>query len=594
MYIRLKIVFSFCLVILFSACSKKIEVGSEIRKAWKINQSVNGSINLEKGDTLVFNEKTFTLKSKGRTNKGKYLFDKKDSSLQLVFDLDTYVTGVDSIAYEVINNQPVIRYFRKNKEVTRITESGLVSERIIKKFKVETCDQTNLSFKDQTKKYSAGYEIAIKETNMSFYSLFRGMIGISFLVLVLFILSNNKKAVSWRLVVGGILFQILFAILILKVPFVASMFEIISGFFVEVLAYTKEGSKFVFGGLLDTESTGFIFAFQILPTILFFSALTSIFYYLGLLQKIVYGLSWLLGKVMTMSGAENLSTTANIFLGQTEAPLMIKPFLANMNRSELLCIMVGGMANTAGGVLAAYIGFLGGDDPAQQLFYAKHLLAASIMSAPATIVVSKMLIPQTEKIDEKLELNDEKIGGNLLEAISIGTGDGLRLAVNVAAMLIVFIALTFMANSILSWFGSFTTLNSWLASVSGGQYKELSLQALFAYPCSVIAYAIGICKEDILFVGQLLGEKTVINEFNAYISLGGMKAENAFTESKSIIMATYILSGFANFASIGIQIGGIGALAPNKRGMLSELGIKAMIGGTIASLFTATIVGMLI
>jgi CNT family concentrative nucleoside transporter len=256
--------------------------------------------------------------------------------------------------------------------------------------------------------------------------------------------------------------------------------------------------------------------------------------------------------------------------------------------------MVGGMANTAGGVLAAYIGFLGGDDPAQQLFYAKHLLAASIMSAPATIVVSKMLIPQTEKIDEKLELNDEKIGGNLLEAISIGTGDGLRLAVNVAAMLIVFIALTYMANSILSSFGSFTSLNNWLANVSGGQYKELSLQAFFAYPCSIVAYAIGVCKEDILFVGQLLGEKTVINEFNAYISLGAMKAQNAFSEPKSIIMATYILSGFANFASIGIQIGGIGALAPNKRGMLSELGIKAMIGGTIASLFTATIVGMLI
>ena len=576
------------------SCSKKTEVGNEIKKAWKLSETINGSINVEKGDTLLFNEKTFVLKSKGRVNIGKYSINPKDSTLQLIFDLDTYVTGVDSIAYQVLDNQPVIRYFRKKKEVTRITESGLVSERVIKKFKVLVCDPNHFSFSDDKKTFSANYEIAIKETNMSFYSLFRGMIGIFFLVLVLFLLSNNKKAISWKLVTGGIIFQILFALLILKVPFVATLFEVISGFFVEVLAYTKEGAKFVFGGLLNTESTGFIFAFQILPTILFFSALTSIFYYLGLLQKIVYGLSWLLGKVMTMSGAENLSTTANIFLGQTEAPLMIKPFLANMNRSELLCIMVGGMANTAGGVLAAYIGFLGGDDPAQQLFYAKHLLAASIMSAPATIVVSKMLIPQTEKIDEKLELNDEKIGGNLLEAISIGTGDGLRLAVNVAAMLIVFIALTYMANSILSSFGSFTSLNNWLANVSGGQYKELSLQAFFAYPCSIVAYAIGVCKEDILFVGQLLGEKTVINEFNAYISLGAMKAQNAFSEPKSIIMATYILSGFANFASIGIQIGGIGALAPNKRGMLSELGIKAMIGGTIASLFTATIVGMLI
>lgn len=584
----------FLLSIFLISCSKKTEVTSEIRKAWRINETVNGSINIEKGDTLLFNEKEFTLKSKGRINKGKYLINKKDSTLDLVFDLDTYVTGVDSIAYQVIDNQPVIRYFRKKKEVTRVTESGLVSERITKKFKIKACTQDKLEFSDTKKVYSFIYEIAIKETNMSFYSLFRGLIGIFVLVGILFLLSSNKKAVSWKLVAGGIVFQIIFALLILKVPFVASLFEVVSGFFVEVLAYTKEGSKFVFGGLLDTESTGFIFAFQILPTILFFSALTSIFYYLGLLQKIVYGLSWLLGKVMTMSGAENLSTTANIFLGQTEAPLMIKPFLPKMNKSELLCIMVGGMANTAGGVLAAYIGFLGGDDPAQQLFYAKHLLAASIMSAPATIVVSKMLIPQTEPIDEKLELSDEKIGGNLLEAISIGTGDGLKLAVNVAAMLIVFIALTFMANSILSWAGALTHLNGWLASVSGGQYKEISLQAIFAYPCSLIAYAIGVCKEDILYVGQLLGEKTVINEFNAYISLGGMKTQNAFTESKSIIMATYILSGFANFASIGIQIGGIGALAPNKRGMLSELGIKAMIGGTIASLFTATIVGMLI
>ena len=342
----------FLLSIFLISCSKKTEVTSEIRKAWRINETVNGSINIEKGDTLLFNEKEFTLKSKGRINKGKYLINKKDSTLDLVFDLDTYVTGVDSIAYQVIDNQPVIRYFRKKKEVTRVTESGLVSERVTKKFKIKACTQDKLEFSDTKKVYSFIYEIAIKETNMSFYSLFRGLIGIFVLVGILFLLSSNKKAVSWKLVAGGIVFQIIFALLILKVPFVASLFEVVSGFFVEVLAYTKEGSKFVFGGLLDTESTGFIFAFQILPTILFFSALTSIFYYLGLLQKIVYGLSWLLGKVMTMSGAENLSTTANIFLGQTEAPLMIKPFLPKMNKSELLCIMVGGMANTAGGSTA--------------------------------------------------------------------------------------------------------------------------------------------------------------------------------------------------------------------------------------------------
>jgi concentrative nucleoside transporter, CNT family len=578
-----------------ASCQKKEDVGSELSKNWTAWQSVDGDLKLKEGDTLHLTKTQFDLSSKGIHIKGNYTLSKVDSSLQFTFDLKPLVSQIDSVAYKVENNIPEIIYYKNNKEVTHVSEAGLKSERITKSFKIKKCTTESLVFSDSKTTYSFGYKVQMQEGSMSLMSLFRGIVGIIVLTGILFLLSTNRKAINWRLVVGGILFQLVFAVLVLKVPLVASIFDYISNFFVEVLDFTKRGALFVFGDkLLDVGSMGFIFAFQILPTILFFSALTSIFYYLGILQKIVYGLSWLMGKIMKMSGAENLSTSANIFLGQTEAPLMIKHFLPKMNRSEMLCIMVGGMANTAGGVLAAYVGFLGGDDPSQQLFFAKHLLAASIMSAPATIVISKMLIPQTEPIDETLELNEEKLGTNLLEAISNGTQDGLKLAVNVAAMLIVFIALTFMVNRILYTVGDWTNLNAWLAGISSGQYKELSLQAIFAYPCSIIAYAMGVCKEDMLYVGQLLGEKTVINEFNAYISMGGMKSQHLFHEQKSVIMSTYILSGFANFASIGIQIGGIGALAPGKRAMLSELGIKALIGGTIASLFTATLVGMLI
>lgn len=589
------LIMSIIALFLFSSCQKREDVSSELPKKWTAWQGVSGSLSIQENDTLLLTKTRFELISKGVRVNGNYTINKLDSTLVFTYDLKPLLTLIDSVAYSVQNNRPEVIYFKNNREVTRVDESGLHSERVVKTFKVKKSTTENLVFSDGKVSYVFGYKVEIKEGNMSLTSLLRGLIGITVLTGILFLLSSNRKAINWRLVVGGILFQLLFAVLVLKVPLVASIFDYISNFFVEVLDFTKRGALFVFGDkLLDAGSMGFIFAFQILPTILFFSALTSIFYYLGVLQKIVYGLSWLMGKVMKMSGAENLSTSANIFLGQTEAPLMIKHFLPTMNRSEMLCIMVGGMANTAGGVLAAYVGFLGGDDPSQQLFFAKHLLAASIMSAPATIVISKMLIPQTEPINEKLELSEEKLGTNLLEAISNGTQDGLKLAVNVAAMLIVFIALTFMVNRVLYTVGSWTNINAWLAGISGGQYKELSLQAIFAYPCSLIAYAMGVCQEDMLYVGQLLGEKTVINEFNAYISMGGMKSQNVFHEQKSVIMSTYILSGFANFASIGIQIGGIGALAPSKRGMLSELGIKALIGGTIASLFTATLVGMLI
>ena len=429
---------------------------------------------------------------------------------------------------------------------------------------------------------------------MNFEGVARGILGLSVLIGLLFLLSSNKKNISWKLVLSGMLMQIIFAVGILKVPFIANLFESVSSFFVVVLEFTRQGSTFVFGNIMDIQSSGFIFAFQILPTVIFFSALTSLFFYLGILQKIVYFLSWTMGKFLKISGAENLSTTANIFLGQTEAPLMIKPYLPTMTRSEILCVMIGGMANTAGGVLAAYVGFLGGSDPVQQLFFAKHLLAASVMSAPATIVVAKMLLPEMEKVDEKLEITEEKLGSNMIEAIAIGTEEGLKLAFNIAAMLIVFIAMIAMVNYLLSnVFGHYTGLNDVVVSVTNGQYQGLTLQFLLGYLCAPFVWLLGIAKSDMVYIGQLLGEKTILNEFVAYTTLGKMKDSNVLQDPKSIIMATYILSGFANFSSIGIQVGGIGALAPNKRGVLSELGIKALIGGTIASLLTATIVGML-
>jgi len=423
----------------------------------------------------------------------------------------------------------------------------------------------------------------------------RGILGLFVLALILFFISSNRKMISWKLILTALVLQFTFAFSILKIPFIAQIFETISKVFVVILDFTKQGSSFVFGNLLDASSFGFIFAFQILPTIIFFSALTSLLFYLGVLQKIVYGLSWLLSKFLNISGAENLSATANIFLGQTEAPLLIKPYIEKMTKSEILCVMVGGMASSAGGVLAAYVGFLGEGDPEQQLFFAKHLLAASVMAAPASIAVSKMLLPQEEVVNTAVTVSSEKIGSNIIEAISIGTEDGLRLAFNVGAMLIVFIALIAMGNYILfDLIGANTGINSLIQKTTEGQYQGLSLQFILGYLFSPLIWLIGIAKVDMVSVGQLLGEKIVLNEFVAYMNFGKMKANEVFKDPKSIIMVTYILSGFANFASIGIQVGGIGSLAPAKKSTIAQLGFKALIGGMICSLMTATIVGMII
>ena len=436
----------------------------------------------------------------------------------------------------------------------------------------------------------------IPSQGFSFNSLWRGVLGMLSLVFIAFLFSSNRKAVDWKVVGIGLAVQLLIAIGVLKIEFIKGMFEFVGGLFVSVLDFTRAGSKFLFEGLVvDMDTFGFIFAFQVLPTIIFFSALTSVLFYLGIIQKVVKAMAWLLSKALKISGAESLSVAGNIFLGQTEAPLLIKAYLEKMNKSEMLLVMIGGMATVAGAVLAAYIGFLGGNDPAMRLFYAKHLLAASVMAAPGAIVISKILYPQTENVNTDVQVSQEKIGSNFLDAIANGTTEGLKLAVNVGAMLLVFVAFIAMFNGVLGWLGDITSINSWIASNT--TYESLSLELILGYTFAPLMWLIGVAKEDMALMGQLLGIKIAASEFIGYIQLADLKNVSSaihLNYEKSIIMATYMLCGFANFASIGIQIGGIGSLAPGQRKTLSNFGMKALVGGTIASLISATIAGMII
>lgn len=425
--------------------------------------------------------------------------------------------------------------------------------------------------------------------------IFRGLLGMAGLVAIAWVFSADRKAVQWPLVIKALILQFVLALLILKVPFVAPLFDAFSSVFVKIISFTDKGVEFLFGSFVEEGkmNSGLMnFAFTILPTIVFFAALSSLGYYLGILQKFVQGFGWLMKKTLKLSGAESLAAAGNIFLGQTEAPLLIRPYLGVMTRSELMCLMTGGMATIAGGVLASYISFLGGDDIAQQEMFAKHLLTASFMSAPAAILAAKVLVPERERFDESMEISRERVGSNVLEAITNGTTDGLKLAINVGAMLLVFTALIYMFNAGFGWIGEVTGLNGPIAEHT--RYDGLSLQFMLGYLFAPISWLIGVHSEDIILMGQLLGEKTILNEFYAYVTLGDMKAGGLFHSERSILMATYVLCGFANFASIGIQIGGIGALVPDRKGLLSKLGVRALIGGTLACLFTATAVGMLI
>jgi CNT family concentrative nucleoside transporter len=439
-------------------------------------------------------------------------------------------------------------------------------------------------------------EEIIPSGDFTFSSFWRGVLGMFSLIVIAFLFSANRKAISWKRVAIGLALQLVIAVGVLKVPFIQKGFELVGKLFIEILEYTKAGSSFLFAGLIsDMDSFGYIFAFQVLPTIIFFSALTSLLFYLGVIQWIVKMLAIGLSKFLGISGMESLSVAGNIFLGQTEAPLLIKAYLEKMNKSEMLLVMIGGMATVAGAVLAAYIGFLGGGDKELELVFAKHLLAASVMAAPGAIVISKILYPQIEEVNKDVTVSQEKIGSNILDAIANGTTEGLRLAVNVGAMLLVFVAVIAMLNGGLDLIGNLTTLNDLIAANTA--YDKLSIEFILGYAFAPLMWLIGVPTVDMTLMGQLLGIKLVASEFVGYIQLAELKnISNAthLTYNKSIIMATYMLCGFANFASIGIQIGGIGSLAPGQRKTLSEFGIKALIGGTIASLMSATIAGMII
>ena len=435
----------------------------------------------------------------------------------------------------------------------------------------------------------------IPSTGFTVEGLFRGLIGVLTIIFLAYFMSSNKSKIAWKTILLALFSQLIIGVLILKVKFFQIIFEKAGGLFVKLIDFTREGTIFVFGDLLTPKTNSYIWAFEILPTVIFFSSITSLLFYFGIIQKVVGFFAKIYTKFLNISGSESLSVIGNIFLGQTEAPHLIKAYLPNMNKSEILLVMVGGMATVAGGVLAAYIAFLGGDDPVKKIEFAKHLLTASVMAAPGAILISKILYPQVEKINSDINISDYNAGSNILDAISNGTIEGIKLAVNIGAMVLVFIAFVAMFNYALFQFGDFTGINSIIDANT--IYENLSLEALMGIIFSPIMWLIGVASADIMPMGQLLGIKLSINEFIAYMQLAELEnpiSSVKLTYEKSVIMATYMLCGFANFSSIGIQIGGIGSLAPNQRKNLANFGIKALIGGALASLLSAAIAGMLI
>lgn len=422
-------------------------------------------------------------------------------------------------------------------------------------------------------------------------SILFGLFGLSVLIGIAWVFSSNRGAVDWRLVLTGVALQIGFAALVLLVPGGREVFDWLGHGFVKILEFVKAGSNFIFGSLMDTEKFGFIFAFQVLPTIIFFAALMGVLYHLGVMQFIVRIMALAITKVMRVSGAETTSVCASVFIGQTEAPLTVRPYIGRMTESELITMMIGGMAHIAGGVLAAYVGMLGGGDPEQQAFYAKHLLAASIMAAPATLVIAKLLIPETGEPLTRgtVKMEVEKTTSNIIDAAAAGAGDGLRLALNIGAMLLAFIALIALINWPLTWIGDVTGLAAWLG-------KPTDLATIFGYVLAPIAWVIGVPWQDATTVGSLIGQKVVINEFVAYLQLADIvngRVDGVELTEKGRLIATYALCGFANFSSIAIQIGGIGGLAPERRQDLARFGLRAVLGGTLATFMTATIAGVL-
>ena len=431
-------------------------------------------------------------------------------------------------------------------------------------------------------------ETIASSIGISFGTILHGIMGMATLLFIAFAFSTNRKAINWKQVSIGLGLQVVFALCILFLPPFRMFFELIGNFFVTIIEFTRAGTEFLLGGLMDRERFGFIFAFQVLPTIIFFAALTSLLFYLGVLQKIVFAFGWLLTRTLRLSGPESLAAAGNMFLGQTESPLLIKQYLERMTKSEIMLIMTCGMATVAGGVLAAYVGFLGGECREAQLMFATHLLAATIMAIPGSIAISKVMVPQTEEFSSDLSVSKENVGKNILDAVANGTTEGVKLAVNVGAMLLVFVAFIALFNHIVGMSG---TLNYWVYNVTNGAYDKVSLPFLLGHAFAPLMWMLGVHPQDITLVGRVVGEKLILTEFIGYISLSQLQEAGAFASQRSIIMATYMLCGFANFASIGIQIGGIGSLAPGKRVLISQLGLRALLGGTLVSLMSGTIIG---
>ncbi|MEN3040873.1 MAG: nucleoside transporter C-terminal domain-containing protein [Bacteroidia bacterium] len=423
----------------------------------------------------------------------------------------------------------------------------------------------------------------------------QALLGIPILLLAAWLAAEKRRPITWRVILGGLFLQAIVGILVLKVPVVRRLVEWVSKAFVRTLDFAHEGSEFLFGNLVRPEyaqTFGFIFVLQVLPTVIFFSALTAALYYLGLLQIVVRAVAWVMRRTLGTSGPESLCVASNIFLGQTEAPLLIRPFIGGLSRSELLAVMVGGMATLAGGVLAAYVGFLGGNDPVMRQKFALHLMAASVMNAPAALVLAKILLPESdpEAHQKPLVVSSETSASNLLEALAQGAADGVRLAANIAAMLLAFIATLALLNYLLLRLGDFLGLNPWIVQTTGALYEGLSLEWILGQIFRPIAWLIGVEWRESLGVGALIGQKVVINEFIAYTKL----AEMSSLSEKARIISTYALSGFANFSSIAIQLGGIGSLAPHRRREIAELGLRAVLGGTFASLLSACWASILI
>ncbi len=471
-----------------------------------------------------------------------------------------------------------------------ILSSGSDSSEIIEKYRIVYSSENKITLSKNGMRYSYHDKDSFNGTGISFTTITKGILGMAFLFFIAFIFSKNRKNINWGMVVKGTALQIILAILILKVPFISGAFDWLSKGFTKLINFSHDGANFLFRSLGSEQIHPMMMNFMtwILPSIIFFAAISSLLYYFGILQFIVKKLAWVMHRTLGISGAESISAAANIFIGQTEAPLLVKPYLARMTKSEIMCLMVGGMATIAGGVLAAVIGILGEGDAAKELFYAKHLLTASFMSAPAAIVFAKMLVPETEEIDKNLDVPKEKIGANALEAITNGTTEGLKLAANVGAMLIVFMSLIAFINYTLGKVGDWTSLNDLIAS--GGMYSQLSFESIAGYILAPVSWIMGVEWQDCMYFGQMLGEKTILNEFIAYPHLGQIQDE---LSNKTIIMATYVLCGFANIASIGIQVGGIGILVPEKRSVLAKFGMIALLGGTLACMSTAVLAGML-